>query len=704
MLHISDPGPERVHFAAIDPDFDPTSLFRMLWRGKWLISAALLVSLLVAGYYLVVLATPTYTAHASVIREGEESSVIDFGGAFSDLGSGGDEIATEIEVIRSRGLVRRLVEEASLLEDPEFNARLDASGPSLKGRIRALVGLGETEPPSKERILTETIDAVLDAVNVWNVPDTNVFKISVDSASPEKAARLANALAELYIANELEVKFNATAQANEWLLGQVAALRADLESAERELKQFSTSSEVISSGTLVEMNRELKELRDSRAEARARMSASSDRIAALQQVAAGDIDTRAGSSGSAYRTREAEEYASAATGGATPARIAALTAGAEAEQSRAARLVAVLDSSIAKLEAAIERQSDELLKLQQIEREVEASRMIYEHALASQKELSVGRGIWRSGARVLSYAEVPTGPSDPNAKLVIALSMAIGALAGSGAVFIRESRQAVFHAGEEVERGTGLPVLGSVPLLSADRRRVLKDVLCGQSSAFSEAVRSLRTSLTITHAGGLPRVLSLTSCIPEAGKTTLALALAYSFSMVGNRVLVIDADLRRRTLSRELGLDGRKSGLAAAIAEEKPLSDVIVHNHDGDIDCLPAEEADYNPADLLSTENFGGLIAELKRQYDCIIVDTAPILLVPEGRMVASASDAVYLVVQWGETTRGQVRDALREFKASRQSISGTILSQVEPKKMKDFGYGDRREAQYAHGYYDSTV
>lgn len=675
-------------------------LFRALWAGKWLIASSIAAALALAGLHLY-FAEPSYTATASLLLHESENKVVNFKGSTEGAATQDRIILTEAKVLQSRGLARKLVENLRLVEDPEFNPFLE--GPPLLSvaSLKNSIGLGGTAGQvSPQAMLSATVNRILTVISVAHIPETFLFRIDATSRSPEKAALLANTLARLYIESRLQSQFEATSEATEWLGGQVSELKDDLEKAEAELKAFTASAEMRSSESVADQSRQIKELRERQQQTVERIDLLTQRIAALNALAAG---ARPDVSDGLARDPLMAPFLLRAESGRVPeaSEIALLVTRTEAEREREARLEATLAASITELEGRIERQSAELVKQQQLEREVEANTAVYEFALGRLKELSVERGVRQAGAHVLSQAEPPLASSGPGAGVVAALALALGAVAGIGLVLARQRMQDTVRTAEDIEKLFGLPVLGQIPKLPAvSRQSLLEHVASNQTSPFSEAMRNLRTSILSREKDA--KVIVLASALPGEGKTTQALALARSLSLIGKDVLVIDADLRRRLLGQYFQTDEGGPGLIAAILDRVPLAKAVIHSKELRADILLSEECPYNAADIFSYGVFKRLLEEAKRKYEFIIIDTPPALIVPDARLIAQSADLTLLVVRWNKTTRLQIMDAIRELETANAVVNGCILSRVDPNGMTRYGYGDRYGAYAGHraGYF----
>jgi capsular exopolysaccharide synthesis family protein len=233
------------------------------------------------------------------------------------------------------------------------------------------------------------------------------------------------------------------------------------------------------------------------------------------------------------------------------------------------------------------------------------------------------------------------------------------------------------------------------------RADVLDHLISNPTSAAAEAVRNLRTSLMLSNVDRPPQVILSTSAMPGEGKTTLALALAQNYARLGRKVLLIEGDMRRRVFREYFAL-ARNNGLRAVLGAEKSFEAVVQHAPALGADVLTGGHSAANAADLFTSERFATLIAGLRQRYEIIVIDMPPVLLVPDARIVARHADAVLFAVKWDHTSRAQVTEAIRQFDLAGTTITGLVLSQIDPGGMKKYGYAGKYGAYggyAANGY-----
>lgn len=686
--------------AATD-EIDLLEVLRTLWRGKLVIVLFALAAAAVGAYYVWAVAVPQYRALAVVALEDREGAVVDMEAVIGGLSSDQATLNTEVAVMRSRRLVGQLVNDLRLIEDPEFNGALTPVEPwSLPWMMQSLLGSGPE--PTEAEMFDATVDALLAAVSISNLRDSYVFNILVETTSPQKSARIANTLADLYIQDQLELKFEATQKATAWLSEQVVSLKAELQDSEERLKEFHASTELISSDTLAMLSVRMKDLRDRLANTRATTQEFEAQLAMLENGRQGRSPAELAALTDDRILEQMVERLEAGTGSleSFDQRLEQIQARIQGDLEREERQAKVLEASIAELENQIDRQGSELVALQQLEREIEATALIYETFLSRMKEISVQQGLQEPDARILSEAVVRKEAASPRPVRVLGLSGLLALLAGSGFVLLRERMQSVFRTAEDLENFAGVPVLGQIPRgPTGKRQKLLQHIIDKPGSAFSEAIRNLRTSVLLSNVDKPPKVIMLTSSVPGEGKTTQSLSLAQNLSQMGKTVLLIEADMRRRTFSEYFDVPAEEPGLATAVAG-RPLSEVVLRSEQLGMDILLGEKSHVNAADFFSSKSFADFLKVAREAYDVVILDTPPVLAVPDARVIGKLADAIIYVVRWDSTAKGEVAAGLRSFQSLDLRISGLVLSQIDLKGMKRYGHG-RGYGAYGAGYYE---
>jgi polysaccharide biosynthesis transport protein len=668
-------------------EIDLIEVIRTLWRGKIWIGLAMLLAGMIGFGYAKYIAVPRYTAKAVVALENRQETVVDLDSVMSGLSGDQASINTELEVLRSRKLILQVVDAMGLTSDPEFNPLI-----APDGQLH----------PTSEHVRNATADEVLRAISVANVRSSYVYTITANTTSAEKSMTLANTLAELYIRDQLTVKFEATAQATAWLTERVDSLKAELATAEVGVQAFTANTDLVSPEAFDALNRQIKDGRDRLASLIQTRDALATQHAML--VAANESGDPAQMLAASDDSTIASLAAEGRTNDAFALRFAALLDKSATDLARASAQVTSLSASMMQLSESYDRQSRDLVTLEQLEREAQATRTIYEYFLTRLKETSVQEGIQQPDSRVLSYAALPTIPSEPRKRMVLALSLLAGLVVGAAALLLREMQHSGFRTAEQLEQATGITVMGQLPRIPArTRKSVIEYLIDKPTSAAAEAVRNLRTSVVLSNIDRPPQVILCSSSLSGEGKTTTAIALAQNFAGLGKSVLLIEGDIRRPVFSEYFNLADPR-GLLAALAGDARFEEVVQPLETIGADILPGGNSHINAADIYSSDQFAVFMRDMRSRYDIVIIDTPPVLLVPDARIIAQIADAILFTVRWDKTSRAQVREAVRQFEIAGHSISGLVLGQIDPKGMKRYGYGGRYGA-YATGtnaYYNT--
>jgi succinoglycan biosynthesis transport protein ExoP len=592
--------------------FDIRPILRLIREGKWILLAGALLGMAAFGFQTFAMAVPQYRATAVVILDMRSRQIVDESAVVTGLSGETAEINTEVEVLRGRELLGRVVDELDLVTDPEFNAALvpDPWTVRLKQAVRAAIPGAPDRPPRPEGWAREaTINALQARVAIQAVPSSFVFRITATSADPAKAAVIADEVAKAYVAGQVAQKAMAIDAATEALSGRVAELEAALAESEGRLSDLTMAQDALTTDDLIGLEQSLTETRAATAKAETGIA-----LPPLETV-----------------------------GPAAVGRRDALIADEAALLERAAAL------------AAAERRID------QARREVEVTRAIYEDFLTRLKETTVQREMIQPDSRILSHAVVPAVHASPRRSQTVTMGLVLGLITAGAALLMREGMTPTFRNPEEIEVATGLRVLASLPEMPGDTGR---DVLRGLAelplSPAAEAVRLLRTSLSVEPGGPLPRVIMVTSALPNEGKTTVTAVLAQNLAAVGLSVVLVETDLRRRTFADFFG-PAAAGGVVSVITGEVGIEDAVFTAEPWGFDVLAGITGTQSGLpDLLASDRFDDAMAILRADYDVVLIDTTPLLTAPDARIVGRHAEAVLHCLRWNATTRDEARKALR--------------------------------------------
>lgn len=703
---MNDTGRTVMDSAGPDGEIDLMALFGTLWRGKWWIVLCALIGLVFGVAYATQVAVPQYSSTTVLAIQENEPSLIDIQSVVRGVSSESEAINTEIEVIRSRGLMERVVGNLSLLEDPEFNPSLiQPSSLSVSGLL-LLLGRNEIVPTDEE-ILNNAVERLLARTSVSAKRQTYAITVSVTTEGKEKSQAIANTIAEEYRQDQVRVKFETLDEGVTWLSERVIELEHEIQERDAALKKASAAADYINIEGLELMSRQARDL----SERLLGEQKDAESAAANYTILASAADAQSAvlvieATQDPTLRRLAENVgddALWADDSTFTARLNVLLARAKTDADRAATQVESLKDSVQSLEARVDEQASRLGEIQQMSRELETVSVLYETFLTRLKETTIQQGVQSPDSRVLSKA-IAGEKVAPRTAMIGALTLVLGVMIGAGLVFLRELGTDTFRNAEELEIETGEQVIGQVPLFPISARVDLLQYLKDKpTSAAVESIRNLRTSLLLSRMDEAPKVIMSTSTIPGEGKTTQSISLTQNLAGLDKRVLLVEGDIRRRTLDEYFKQKAGADGLLSVISGDATLEDTVVFHDRLNADVLVAQKSKMNAADVFSSEKFKSFIEDVRNKYDYIVIDTPPVLVVPDARVIGQHCDAIMFSVKWDSTNKAQVRAALKALSSVNLKISGLVLSQIDAKGMKRYGYGDRggAYAAYSNGYYD---
>lgn len=667
-------------------------LFQAIKNGKMTIAICVLVASLMGAFYAFQIATPVYRATSTLQLNANSAQVISFDSIVEGFSGTSAELNSELQVIQSRGYLADVSRKLGLISDPEFNPYLREKG-FLSRVVSSLKGGGETEV-SEEVQLGAVIDSLARKVNVRNVPDSFIFVVSGLSHDPRKAALISQTVSETYIEKQRDYKVAATEEAARWLSDQVQELQEELEASEQRLSEFNASISLPGEEALEALDRQLKETRNRISLNRSSLQAlteEQDQLLALEALEEPTFDEVAALTSNRDLLRLMREDED---NFASPEFAQILQRAKAALNQNIARLqrefVALTESETA-LSERLNQQSSELITQRQLEREVEANRLLYEHFLTRTKETTSQEGIQTADSRVISNAEVPIAPQSPNRPMIIIFSAFLGGVFALGWLLLGESSRHNFRSTEEAEQVTHLPVLGTTSKVRAKSRTDMLAVLREKETGpFAEAIRNLRSSLELLKSETAHKVILMSSSLAAEGKTTTSISLAMSYARMGKKVLLVECDLRRAKFQTYFSLPA-SSGFAGFVQGNVNLHDVATYCETIGCDVIVAGDAGKNPADILAQADWESRMEEMRAAYDIVILDTPPVLLVPDARILAAYVDFNVLLVRFEKTPRKAVKRSVELFKSSGHEVDGIVLSMLDASKASDY---------YGEGYY----
>jgi len=704
---------------------DPREAGRIL-RARIQIVTRMIILCGVLGLFVSLLLTPKYKGEVTLLVDKRQEKLLDMGAGLSSLTGDKATLRSEIDIITSRSVVDRVVNKLDLLEDSEFNKQ----GPSWTKWINPSYYFKKSNAVSKEEELqkekTATARAVQSKLKVMNDGRSLSLHISFESEDPKKAAAIANAVADEYLVDQLEAKYEIASRANNWLSKRLTLLRKEVEIKEKTVEAYRNKAKLIQvdGGTVAirqiqEINKQLIMARvdTSQAEARYRsikgMVGKTGGIEGSADVLSSTLIQRLREQEARVRRKEAElsmrygkrhptmintraELADIRRKISEEVRKVLKSLKAEVSISRAKEHQ--LKKDLARLESKAGTELRQTVQLRQLQREADASRTLYESFLARFKQTSQQQSMQLPDTRIIARADIPSKASFPKKWLFLLVGIVLGGLLGVITAYIIEYFDRGFRTVPQLEENTGLPVVGQIPSLKTVTTRPPEDYVVDKPlSAFSEALRTVRTAIHFSNVDKPPKSVMVTSSGPSEGKTTFCLSMARSLAAAGNKILLIDADLRRPRIARLLQIKSNGKDLSALLTGKENIEDVIRHDRlVSGLDVIPAFGRAANAQDLLGSKQMKKLIESLTPNYDLVLIDTPPILAVSDAAMVARSVDTSLFVVKWAETSRDTVVHALTQLKNFDCRITGAILNQVNMNEVASYGDG-----YYNHRYHE---
>lgn len=676
-------------------------------------------------------ATPIYTASADVMLDQRKLQASPVQDVLSGLPADAAAVDTQVEVLRSRSLAQRVVKKLNLDKDPEFNPALRKSGglPSLfGGNTTAATTLSERE---KQLRAERVVDRVIGRLSVSRTGTTFLIRISYKHKDAARAAQIANTFAELYLLEQLEAKFEATRQANSWLSERLDELRTRVLAAEAAVQQYKIANNLLSAdgATLTEqeisnLNQQLALVKVQQAESEARLST------ARQQLSRGSTGDDVGEAlGSQViqqlRSQRAEVSRRVADlegryGPLHPEIVNAkrqLTDYDNQIQSEIRRIISNLEaqaqvqrqrtgslaSSVGQARGTLIGNNRALVRLNELERDAEAERALYESFLNRFKQTNAQEGIEQSDARIVSRAKIPTAPSEPKVAIFLAIALFAGVGVATTTIVVRHMMDTGVSTSEDITLHFNKPSLASIPLhatvldKSSGHLSPITAVVEKPLSGFSEALRNLYTSLVFSRIGEVVKVIAVTSTLPSEGKSTTSICLARTQALSGQSVVLVDCDLRRCSVAERLGVTVEQ-GLLEVLSGSISLEEALMTDPATGARLLLVKSREHTPSNVFSSVAFDRLLEQLRQQFDLVILDTAPVLPVAETRVLAAKADVVAMLTRWRKTPRKATQSAILMLESAGANVAGVALSMVDMREQAKTGYGDQ---SYYYGQYN---
>ncbi|WP_062111239.1 GumC family protein [Aureimonas sp. AU40] len=730
MLH-------RVHPAAHTPEagsaiLSPTELLVQIWgivrRHMLLIGAAVAVSLALAVIYLL-LAPPQFTATATMVMDARRSTTMmnpSVSANVAETPLDNPTVESQLEILRSENIALAVVRQLKLDEDPDFT-RPTGLG-AMKRSLRSLVSSGE--PPTPEQRLRAAVAEVDNNLYVRRIGVTFVFEISFTSTSPQLAAEVANAVADAYVTDQLDAKYQSTRRAGVWLQERLAELGAQASEADRAVVDFRATNNIVDAGggrllseqQLTELNTQLSTARGNASEARARLDRVEQMIGSdladstLTDALRNEVIIKLRNQYSELTKREADlakrlgpqhQAVANVRGEIAEAKrsineeLGRIGEGYRSDYEIARARVATIEASLKEAIGQSQLSSQAQVQLRALESSAQSYRALYDSFLQRYRETVQQQSFPLTEARLITSASPPGQKSKPRTSMTLAGALVLGGIAGFGLAFLRDATDKTLRRPSDVERQLGVPCIASVPAVETVRGKEaggLREVVARPIARFAESIRAIKVAVDFHPTERGPQIVGFVSGLPGEGKTTLAANFAELAAQSGARTVLVDCDLRNPSLTRRLAGSARvrltdlRDGTAAAHA--------MLRTRDGRLDFLPAVQLEdgISSNDVLSSRAMAETLAHLKQHYDYVVVDLPPLLPIIDARASADMIDCFVFTVEWGGTLIDNARRSLELSARIQRRTVGVVLNKVDGRQAKryfEYEYAPGKSAYY---------
>ncbi len=701
---------------------DLRKYFMVINRAKWRIFLlAVLVSALTV--FVVLNMKQIYSSKATLLIEAQQAKAVKIDEVYGINSAQQEYYLTQFEILKSRTIAETVIDKLQLASHPEFIGQ-----PGVVDEIKAMVPFlaANAQPLSDEaqgaRDREKLVQAFMERLSIEPVRKTQLVSIVFEAQDPVLAAAVANAIGEAYIDGQLAAKMGITQKASNWLGGRLGELRLKLDESEQSLQAFRLREGLVDvAGVRSLGSQELERLGEQITQARSKKAQidgfvrvvkqyGTDQIERLESLP--EITAHPGVQSVKMEAVSAERKVSelskiygpkhpkllaakselASVQGNLREQIRKLLSGISNEADTLSQNLSSLEAEMQRAKGQYQDLSGKEAEYQRLQREVETNRQLFDTFMARQKETEVTGDFNSAVARFTDRAMPAVDPIKPKRKMIVILAFVAALGFGIIVAFVVDSLNDTVKTTQEVEAVLQQRALGVIPKIGLKKplQELNRTFFSTDARMFSESVRSVRTSLSLLGLDRPLQVLSVTSSIPEEGKSTVSSNLAFACRQL-ETVLLIDADMRKPTIAKRFGLPAFQPGLANYLAETESLDDCIFRDEQSGVDIMPAGTIPLNPLELLSSPRLTALLTELRSRYQKIIIDTPPVHAVSDALVLARLSDAVVMVVKADHTRSGLVQLSLSKLVNAHARVVGVVLNDLDLKNAERYG---------SYGYY----
>ena len=700
-------------------------------RGRLITYVALALFALVAVATLKM--TRKYEAICRIIVSRDSGDVVadqitQQAGGSTGGGDLGTEIETQANILQSDSLALSVVQQLHLYQEPDFSGKFAKE--NFNSGVTPLGAPAEMDPHLQEQMLK----LFKNNLTVVEVPNTRIIEIHYFSPNPKLASNIAQEIAETLGDRGTQARYDATTHATQWLASELNDLKHQVEQSEQDLVEYQKKAGIV--GLDDKQNTIMTKLDDLNHALTLVQNDRATKEANYDSVRTGSPELSAAVPGTSqiYKLRQQEtdlkgQYAQAMAqfGEQYPKVVAIanqlkeLQAAIDKENQRISVEVKS-DYQIAKareqsLNGIFEQQKQSAIELSErsveykiLEHDADSYRDLYESLTKTLKQAEVLASLQSSNISVFDTPVVPSHPSRPNIPRNLAIGAVLGLVAGFASALLAEMLDNRVYRPEDIPLVASLPVLATIPIFLPPMNDDEEDSVGPAPEAepvgliswrqprseCAEAYRALRTSVLLSSSGAPPRLLLVTSGLPQEGKSTTSLNIATVLAQSGSRVLLIDADLRRPTMHKTLGVRSA-GGLSTVLSGSHSLAEVVFKTEIPNLDLMPAGPLPPAPAELVGSVAMRSLLHESKSKYDFVIVDAPPVLSVTDAVVLSTEADAVLFVVRAGASTKHCIRRSRELLSGVGARVLGVVMNALAVTFADDYYYYGNVRYQ---GYY----
>ena len=705
---------------------------QVVLRRKWIIIAFFVVSVTLVAIKSFK-ATPIYRTTVQVLIDKENPNVVSFQEVMSMDGVDTTFIQTQLKILESRTLARRVINALNLKENPEFKSDEKAKGFSIGSLISSLFKKGN---PKNKSLKNDKIDADSELVSGYlsrlkavSIRNSRLVDISFEGAHPDIIKTIANRHAQEYIEKNLEMRFAASQDAVEWLQKQLFAKKEMVEKAENALQLYKEKMKIVSLEDrqniivqkLEDLNSTLTTARTQRIVLETlynqtkKYSGDPELMESIPDVMNNSLIQGLKKDYVKLRTdiiNLSDKY------GEKHPNIIRITAEAEELESRINSEVKKIIRSIEtdykvavsredSLSVALEEQKKVALDLNRkaiaygtLKREAEGERAMYDILLKRMKETDITGELKTSNVRIVDHAEIPISPVRPKKKQNILLAAVVGLTIGIGLAFFLEYLDNTIKSPEDVERYLNTTLLGVLEKVRIPKseKQVSFETLTHEmpKSTFAEAMRNIRTSIMLSSTDNPKKLLLVTSTQPGEGKTFIASNLAIIIAKTGKKTLLVDTDFRKPRIHKVFSVD-TQPGLTNHFIGETDLESIIKPTIVPGLSIVTCGLIPPNPSEMLGSHSMETFCKNVKERFDTVIFDTPPVMTVTDAVVLSNIVNGIIYVIKSGETAKEMARRSILQLSGKKSEILGVVMNSVDVSRGSY--YQHYYSSYYKYGY-----